>query len=88
MWRPRPSSRSAGKTLGPPSAPLEEQLVGHGDCEGCQLHGHTLRVRGQGVCTQPCRGCGPFQGCTKEAEAGRLLGIRVGVVRMLLGGVG
>lgn len=74
--------------MGPPSATLEEQLVGHGDCEGCQLHGHTLRVRGQGMCPRPCRGWGPFQGCMKEAEAGRPLGIRVGVVRMLLGGVG
>lgn len=71
--------------MGPPSAPLEEQLVGHGEYEGCQLHSHALRVRGQGACLRPCRGWGPFQGCTKETGTGRPLGISVGVVRMLLG---
>lgn len=60
----------------------------HGEHEGCQLHSHTLRVRGQGACPRPCRGWGPFQGCTNETETGRLLGISVGVVRRLLRGMG
>lgn len=61
--------------------------MGHGEHEGCQLHSHTLRVRGQGSCPRPCRGWGSSK-AAEMRQTGRLLGISVGAVRMLLRGVG